>query len=142
MTAGQRLLLVLRVVMEICVVLALATWGVHAGPSSVAKVVLGVGVPVIGFGFWGAVDFRDAGWIAEPLRLAQELIVTSLAAVAWYAAGWEAPGLALATLSLLYHGLVYALGERLLQTDHAKRRTAQTGRVPPADPRMSGSLRR
>jgi len=33
-------------------------------------------------GFWGAVDFHQAGRLAEPLRLVQELAISGLAAVA------------------------------------------------------------
>jgi hypothetical protein len=77
--------------------------------------VLGVGAPVIGFGLWGAVDFRWARRLAEPLRLVQELAVSGLAALGLYAAGREVLGVALAALSVGYHALVYASGARLLK---------------------------
>jgi hypothetical protein len=41
-----------------------------------------LGAPLVGFGFWGAVDFHQAGRFAEPLRLIQELAISALAAVA------------------------------------------------------------
>ena len=63
MTTFERLNLALRVLMETGIVVALAYWGVHTGDSTAAKILLGVGAPVLGFGFWGAVDFR---W-AQPL---------------------------------------------------------------------------
>jgi hypothetical protein len=79
----------------------------------------------MGFGFWGALDFRGAGRFAEPLRLAQEIVVSLLAALAWYGAGRPVLGIALAVLSVVYHALVYLSGARLLQpmTSDARRAT-------------------
>jgi hypothetical protein len=114
-TSAQRLNLLLRVAMEVGVVAALATWGVHTGESTAAKIVLGLATPAVGFGIWGAVDFHQTGRIAEPLRLLQELSISGLAAVAWYMAGQPALGVALAALSVVYHALVYLTGERLLK---------------------------
>ena len=114
MTAVQRLNLVFRVLMEVGVVVGLAYWGIHSGDGVAAKIVLGIGAPAVGFGFWGAVDFHRSP-LAEPLRLIQELAISGLAAVAWYAAGRHVLGIALAALSIAYHALVYASGERLLR---------------------------
>jgi Protein of unknown function (DUF2568) len=113
--AIERILLVLRVTMEIGIVVALGFWGYHVGSSTAAKFALLIVVPLSGFGFWGAVDFHQAGRWAEPLRLIQELVVSGLAALAWYASGRHALGIGLGGLSLLYHALVYASGERLLE---------------------------
>jgi Protein of unknown function (DUF2568) len=115
MTSPQRLLLTLRVVMEAGIVAALAYWGVHTGVSTSSKVILGISAPAVGFGFWGAVDFHQAGRLAEPLRLVQELAISLLAALAWYAAGGQVLGLSLGALSILYHALLYATGGRLLR---------------------------
>ena len=116
MTALERLNLALRALMEGGVVLGLAYWGVRAGEDTAGKVLLGLGAPVLGFGFWGAVDFRRAGRLAEPLRLMQELLVSVLAAAALYVAGQPVLGIALAALSIVYHALVYASGARLLSS--------------------------
>ena len=109
-----RLTLTLRVTMEAGIIAALAWWGYHIGPTT-TKIALAVAVPAAGFGFWGAVDFRQAGRLAEPLRLAQELAVTGLAAAALYAAGQHLFGWALGVTSAAYHALVYASGGRLLK---------------------------
>lgn len=122
MLLSEQINLVLRVTMEIGIVVALGFWGYHVGASTGAKIGLMIGAPCVGFGLWGAVDFRQAGRFAEPLRLVQELVISGLAAVAWYAAGQHILGIALAALSVVYHGLVYASGERLL-----KRRRPQQG---------------
>lgn len=110
-----RLTLTLRVTMETGIIAALAWWGYHTGPTTTTKIALAVAAPAAGFGFWGAVDFRQAGRLAEPLRLAQELAVSGLAAVALYAAGQHLFGWALGVTSAVYHALVYASGGRLLK---------------------------
>jgi hypothetical protein len=105
----------LRGVMEAGIVLALAYWGYRTGQSTWAKILLGIGAPVLVFGFWGLVDFRKAGRMAEALRLVQELVICGLAAVALVVAGQPALGWALGVISVVQHALVYALGERLLK---------------------------
>ena len=126
-TPFQWLNLTLRAVLEASVVVALAYWGVRAGENAAGKLLLGIGAPSLGFGFWGAVDFRRAGRFAEPLRLAQELAISALAAAALYAAGRPALGFALAALSIAYHGLVYASGARLLAPAQGGQRSVAAG---------------
>jgi Protein of unknown function (DUF2568) len=115
-TKPERANLFLRVLMETGIVAGLAYWGVCTGDSIGAKLLLGIAAPVIGFGFWGAVDFHQAGRVAEPLRLVQELVVSLLAALALAATGRPILGAALAALSVVYHVLVYASGGRLLKS--------------------------
>ena len=116
MTRSQQVNLILRSLMEFGIVAGFGVWGYHTGQGLLLKIVLAVGVPLVGFGFWGAVDFHQLGAMAEPARLIQELAVSGLAAVAFYAA--RQPGLAwtLAGLSVVYHALVYSTGARLLKT--------------------------
>jgi hypothetical protein len=114
MSRTERLTLALRALMEAGVVFGLAYWGVHTGTGAAEKVLLGIAAPAVGFGFWGAVDFHQARWLAEPLRLVQELAISLLAAAALYTAGRQALGITLAALSAGYHVLVYATGGRLL----------------------------
>ncbi len=101
--------------MELGIILALGDWGVRTGTSAGMKVLLGAGAPALGFGFWGLVDFHQAGAMGEPLRLAQELVISGLAALAWYVAGQHALGWALGIDSLIHHALVYLSGDRLLK---------------------------
>ena len=127
-----RLTLTLRAAMEAGIIAALAYWGFHTGPTTAAKIALAVAVPAAGFGFWGAVDFRHAGRLAEPLRLAQELAISGLAAAALYATGQHVLGWAFAGTSVAYHALVYASGGRLLKPRPAEPqplagRTARAG---------------
>jgi hypothetical protein len=111
----------LRVLLEAGIVAGLAYWGVHTGDTTGGRVLRGIAAPLIGFGFWGAVDFRRAGRLAEPLRLIQELAVSGLAALALYATARHGLGLALAGLSVVYHALVYASGGTLLGRAHPAR---------------------
>ncbi len=113
----QALTLVLRVTMELGIVAALAYWGVQTGAATPTKALLGIAAPLVGFGIWGAIDFRRAGAMAEPLRLAEELVISGLAALGAYTAGAQTLGWALGLLSLVYHALVYAAGDRLLRTE-------------------------
>ncbi len=115
MSKRDSLNLSLRVLMEAGVVAAFAYWGVHTGSNVGTKVLYGIAAPAIGFGFWGAVDFHQAGRYAEPVRLIQELSISGLASVACYSAGRHRLGIALALLSIVYHALVYASGTRLLK---------------------------
>lgn len=118
MTAMSRPSLVnltLRVVMETGIVAGLAYWGVHTGDTTASKIALGISAPLVGFGIWGALDFRHAGPHAESLRLAEELVISGIAAVALITAGQPVLGGALAAVSIAHHILVYAIGERLLK---------------------------
>ncbi len=107
--------LTLRALMEAGIVAALAYWGAHTATGAGSKLLYGVAAPAIAFGFWGAIDFHQAGRYAEPARLIQEITISGIAAVAWYAAGRHGLGIALAVLSIVYHTLVYASGTRLLK---------------------------
>jgi hypothetical protein len=103
----------LRGLMEFSIVLALGIWGYQTGSSSATKILLAIGAPIAGFGFWGAVDFHQAGRLAEPLRLVQELAISALAGIALFAAGLPTWGLALIAVSAIHHVFVYLLGQRL-----------------------------
>ena len=95
---------------------AFAVWGYHAA-SGVMAIALAVITPALGFGFWGAVDFHQAGRLAEPLRLTEELIISGLAALALYIAGQPPWAWALAIISIVHHAAVYALGGKLLKKE-------------------------
>lgn len=104
----------LRAVMELAIVIALAWWGYHVSEGT-ERYVLAILAPAVGFGIWGAIDFRNMGTHAERLRLLEELAISFLAAAAWYVAGEEALGIGLATLSIVHHALAYLLDERPLR---------------------------
>ena len=130
MSTSERINLLLRVTLETGVVVALGFWGYHDGGGTAARIGLMVAAPALGFGLWGAVDFHQAGRLAEPLRLVQELAISGVATAAWYLAGYHGFGIALGALSLVYHLLVYATGSRLLKprptTSRPERRAGTT----------------
>jgi Protein of unknown function (DUF2568) len=111
----KRFNLALRGIMEFGIVAALGYWGFHTGKNTLMKIILGVGAPVIIFGFWGLVDFRKAGSISEYLRLMQELVLSGLAAVALYFSGQHTLAWILAIISIVHHIFVYSLGETLIK---------------------------
>jgi hypothetical protein len=76
---------------------------------------LGIFTPLVIFGFWSLVDFHNTGKFNELYRLLQELIISLLAAFAAYKQGAVTFGIGLAILSLIYHGLVYLNGDRILK---------------------------
>ncbi len=127
--------LALRVLMETGIVAAFAYWGYRAGAGTGMKILLAAGAPALGFGLWGAVDLHQAGRLAEPLRLLQELAISGLAAAAVYTAGQHLLGWALALLSAAYHALVYLQGGRLLKHRPSPHPRATPG---PGGPRSSG----
>lgn len=105
----------LRAIMELGIVIGFAYWGFHFGNTTGTKSLLGIGLPIIGFGIWGVIDFHQFGKIAEPLRLAEELIISGLAALAFFTAGQHIIGIILAVISILHHCFVYITGEKLLK---------------------------
>ncbi len=115
MVALKRINLALRGIMEFGIVAAFGYWGFKTGANLMIKILLAISAPMLIFGFWGLVDFRNAGKMAERLRLIQELIISGLAAVALYITGQHALGWTLALISIVHHTLVYLLGETLLK---------------------------
>ncbi len=109
-----RINLVLRATIELAIVAGLIFWGVQTGGTIGAKLLLGLGAPLIGFGIWSLVDFSWAGHLSELLRRVEELIISGVAAGAWYSAGQQKIGWALVLLAITYHALLYASGARLV----------------------------
>lgn len=105
----------LRGLMELGLVVALAQWGYLTGGQVWQKTVLSIAAPVVIFGFWGWFDFRYVVANPEPYRLVQELLLTFLAAYAWYSVGYRSLGWSLAMISMVHHALIYLLGERLIK---------------------------
>ena len=106
--------LVLRAILETGTVVALGYWEYSAGSSEAAKIGFLVLFPVVGFGIWGAIDFRQVGKNAEYYRLVQELLISLIAAYGLYVSEQPPFALSLAALTIVYHALVYFTGERLL----------------------------
>ena len=115
MTRQEQINLALRAIMETGIVFAFAYWGYQTGQTTAVKILFAIGAPLLGFGFWGIVDFHQAGRWAEPLRLLEELAISGLAALALYIAGQPILAWIMVGISIVYHILVYASGGRLLK---------------------------
>ena len=115
LTKSQKLNLVLRVILETSIVLALAYWGYATGNNATSRIVFLVLFPLVGFGIWGLIDFHQIKKNAEYFRLAQELIISLVAAYGLYTSGQTMFSLGMAALTVIYHILVYSSGERLLK---------------------------
>jgi hypothetical protein len=107
--------LTMRWILEAGIILAFGLWGYHIGETISTKILLAIVVPLIGFGFWGLIDFHQFGHDAEWLRLVQELLIGALASVAFYVIGEYILSYTLMILSVIYHAMVYLIGERLLK---------------------------
>ncbi len=105
----------LRGIMETGIVLGLAYWGYHTGESLLLKILLAIIAPVIVFGFWGMVDFRNFGKNSEYFRLSQELIICALVTYLLFVSALPFLGWIFGIISAAHHLLVYLLGERLLK---------------------------
>jgi len=105
----------LRGLMEAAIVIGLAYMGYQLGDQAFWKILLAILFPVVGFGFWGIVDFHRFKRHAETFRLVQELLITGLIAVGLFSLGAHMAGWALAILSILHHTLTYVMGKRLLK---------------------------
>lgn len=105
----------LRGIMEFGIVAAFAYWGITSGKNITAKILFGISAPLLLFGIWGVVDFRNAGTISEYLRLAEEIIISGLAAYALFSVGQTFLCWALVSISVVHHALVYLLGQILLK---------------------------
>jgi hypothetical protein len=110
----ERFNVALRGLMELGIVIGLGYWGYQVGSTLLLKILLAILMPLFVFGFWGLVDFHQAGSLAEPLRLLQELTVCGLTAVALYTVGRHTLGWAMVLIAVVYHALVYLSGARLL----------------------------
>jgi hypothetical protein len=75
-------------VLELCMLAALAYWGAQAGGSTVGDVVLAIAAPLAAAAVWGRYAApRSARRLPRARRVALELCVFAIAAVALAAAG-------------------------------------------------------
>ena len=105
----------LRGIMEFGIVAAMAYWGYRVGSNLIIGILIGILAPLIVFGFWGLVDFHQAGHVAEPLRLVEELIICGLVTAALFVSGQPVFALIFGLIAIVQHGLVYLLGDTLLK---------------------------
>jgi hypothetical protein len=87
--AGLKLLnLVLRFLLELCVLAALSYWGYQFGKGRISKFVLGAGIPLLTAFIWAT--FGAPGSSLElpvPTRFILEFVIFGMAAAAIFASG-------------------------------------------------------
>jgi quinol-cytochrome oxidoreductase complex cytochrome b subunit len=104
------LLLAIRFALEIAALVALGYWGFETA-DGIVGVVLGVGAPLVAAVIWGTfVSPKASVKLAEPLRLAVELLIFAAATVALADEGRSALAVAFAAVVLAHIALMYALG--------------------------------
>lgn len=80
--------LTIRFLLELCALGALGYWGFTSSEEPAAKIVLGVGAPLLAAVVWGLfVAPRAAITLEMPLRLLPEILVFGAAAAALYVVG-------------------------------------------------------
>jgi Protein of unknown function (DUF2568) len=104
--------LALRFILELCALVALGYWGVKVGGSTIAKIGLGIGAPLLAAVVWGMFVAPRAP-IPTPglLRLLIELVVFGSAAAALYSAGRPTLAWVLVLVYVINRVLIYAWGQ-------------------------------
>jgi hypothetical protein len=80
--------LVLRFLLELCILVAIGYWGFKTGAQTIIKIGLGLGLPLLVAVVWG-IFLAPASSIRlqEPWRLIAELVIFGLAIIALYSTG-------------------------------------------------------
>jgi hypothetical protein len=93
------------------VLIALGYWGFQTGQGTIARIGLGIGVPVVAVVVWALFGAPKAVWhLNGPSRLLLEVVFFGSAAVALFAAGQRVLGVAFALVFVLNYSLIYVLG--------------------------------
>ena len=101
--------LALRFLLELCVLAALVYWGFEVGQTTIVKIVLGIGAPVIASVVWALLGAPRARWHLKGVwRLLLEVVFFGLPAVALFVAGQYILGIAFALVFILNTILIYA----------------------------------
>jgi hypothetical protein len=98
----------LRFLLELCVLAALGYWGFRTGQGLLAKIGLGIGVPLLAAVVWGLVGAPGSPWQwHDPWHLLLEVVVFGAAAVALFAAGQRTLSVAFVVVFVLNRVLMY-----------------------------------
>ncbi len=98
----------LSFLLELLMLAAFGYWGFQTGTSTLIRVVLGIGTPLLAIIIWGIYNApRSARRLARNPRLLLELFMFSLAALALAAAGQPAAALIFAIFILINLSLAY-----------------------------------
>ncbi|HEX8036687.1 MAG TPA: YrdB family protein [Ktedonobacterales bacterium] len=112
LTAIKYANLALAFFLELCALAALGYWGFHVGGTTLAKVGLGIGVPLLTVVVWGLfIAPRATVKVPDPLNLILRIVVFSLAVAGLAAAGQPTWALALGVAVVVNLVLVRVLGQ-------------------------------
>lgn len=102
---------VLALVLELGVLVALGYWGFAAESGMLARIVLGIGLPVLAILVWGRWGAPRSRWQLHGLPfLLLRIVFFGSAVVALLFAGQYTAGITFALLTTLFLVLVYTLG--------------------------------
>jgi hypothetical protein len=108
LAAAQTINLALAFILELAMLAAFAYWGFVTGQSTMAKIVLGIGVPVLVAALWGVfMAPNSARRLQGGTYLALKCILFACAATALLATGRTAAGIALAIVFVANTVLLY-----------------------------------
>jgi len=94
--------LALAFALELAMLAAFAYWGFHTGGSALARLLLGIGVPLLVAVIWGVfMAPKSTRRLQGAAYLAVKVVLFGLAAVALVAAGQSLAGIALAAIYLV-----------------------------------------
>ena len=104
--------LALRFLLELCALIALGYWGLKTGSGAIAKVALGIGVPLFVAIVWGVfVAPRAPVELPGVLVLLLQVLVFGSAAAGIAATGHRTLALAFAVVVVINAILMYAWGQ-------------------------------
>jgi Protein of unknown function (DUF2568) len=108
LSIAKNINLALAFFLELGVLAAWGYWGFSTGPGVLAKIGLGIGIPVIAIIIWALFGAPTATWhLYGPWRLLLQIIFFGSAVAALYMAGRPGWSLAFALLFVLNTILVY-----------------------------------
>jgi Protein of unknown function (DUF2568) len=103
--------LALSFFLELCMLVALGYWGFQS-KAFIAKVALGIGIPLLTIIIWGCFFAPQAKWpLQDPWHLLGELCIFGLAAVALFISGQRTLSVTFALIVIGNFILAYLWGQ-------------------------------
>ncbi|NOV01651.1 YrdB family protein [Paenibacillus planticolens] len=98
----------IRFLLELCLLASLGYWGFHGDKSTLLKIVLGIGTPLVATVIWGLFLSPKASIpMAQPIPFILELAVFAIAIIALYSAGKPSLAVAFMLIYIVNRTLIY-----------------------------------